>query len=107
MSGYIERFLARICHTPRDVADRNDKNPPCPVSVVFVSDSLGESSKSSTADQPPAPWPPRPAELANWPRPWRERWGLLANRFEEVEGISFPESERRAFAIVKAEHSPT
>jgi hypothetical protein len=49
------------------------------------------------------PWPPRPAELARWPLSWRQRWGELAAYFEVVEGLPFPESERRAFQIVKAE----
>jgi hypothetical protein len=29
------------------------------------------------------PWPPRPAELADWPIDWRERWGGLANHMED------------------------
>jgi hypothetical protein len=49
-----------------------------------------------------APWPPRPAELAEWPLEWRQRWGLLANELEDA-GTSFPECERQAFARVKAE----
>jgi hypothetical protein len=50
------------------------------------------------------PWPPRPAELAGWPIEWRERWGRLANQLEE-EGVPFPESERAAFGVVKAERA--
>ena len=49
-----------------------------------------------------SPWPPRSPELARWSAKRRQRWGELANRFEE-EGIPFPESERRAFEQVKAE----
>ncbi len=49
----------------------------------------------------PAPWPPRPAELADWPVERREEWGRLANQLED-EGTPFPESERRAFDQVKA-----
>jgi hypothetical protein len=50
----------------------------------------------------PEPWPPRPAELARWPLVWRQRWGLLANELED-QGVPWPEHERRAFALVKAE----
>jgi hypothetical protein len=48
----------------------------------------------------------RPPELATWPVEYREKWGRLANQFED-EGISFPESERRAFQQVKAERALT
>jgi hypothetical protein len=50
----------------------------------------------------PPPWPPRPAELARWPLEWRAKWGLLANELES-QGLKFPECERRAFDIIKAE----
>ncbi len=30
-----------------------------------------------------AGWPPRPAELANWPTSWRERWGVRANELAD------------------------
>ena len=50
----------------------------------------------------PAPWPPRPAELARWPIAWRERWGRLANELED-QGVPWPEHERRAFDRIKAE----
>ena len=29
-------------------------------------------------------WKSRPQELAEWPIPWREAWGRLANEFHEV-----------------------
>jgi hypothetical protein len=48
------------------------------------------------------PWPPRPAELAEWPIVWRERWGRLANDLEDRD-VLFPESERQAFEKIKAE----
>jgi site-specific DNA-methyltransferase (adenine-specific) len=48
------------------------------------------------------PWPPRPAELADWPLAWRERWGRLANDLE-ARGAPFPDSESEAFRCVKAE----
>jgi hypothetical protein len=56
----------------------------------------------SRANPDPADLSARPPELAGWPIPWRQRWGELSNRFED-EGVPFPESERRAFAQVKAE----
>jgi hypothetical protein len=46
--------------------------------------------------------PPRPAELADWPISWRERWGRLANDLE-ARGTPFPESEAQAFRHVKIE----
>jgi len=51
---------------------------------------------------PVAPWPPRPAELAEWPIPWRERWGRLANQLQD-QGVPWPDHERQAFDRVKAE----
>jgi hypothetical protein len=65
------------------------------VSVVSVS-SLHEESKKSTP-----PWPPRPRELASWPIERRQRWGEMANQFED-QGLAWNEAERRAFDIVKA-----
>jgi hypothetical protein len=50
----------------------------------------------------PAPPPPRPAELAAWPLPWRQRWGELANALQDA-GTPFPESEQQAFRQIKAE----
>jgi hypothetical protein len=47
------------------------------------------------------PWPPRPPELAYWSPELRERWGRRANELEG-RGVEFPESERRAFAEIKA-----
>jgi len=49
-----------------------------------------------------AVWPPRPHELASWPIPWRERWGVLSNALED-EGVPFPQSEVEAFRRVEAE----
>jgi hypothetical protein len=48
------------------------------------------------------PWPPRPAELANWPLAWRERWGSLANDLE-AQATPWPQSEAEAFRRIKAE----
>jgi hypothetical protein len=55
------------------------------------------------------PWTPRRppaivAEIGAWPIPWRQRWGELCNQLED-EGIKFPESERRAYYIIKHERS--
>jgi hypothetical protein len=50
----------------------------------------------------PEPWPPRPAELAEWPLEWRQRWGLRANELES-QGVPWPEHERQAFNQVEAE----
>src|SRR4051794_16363278 len=50
----------------------------------------------------PAPWPPRPTELAGWPIPWRERWGRLANELQD-QGVPWPDHERIAFDRLKAE----
>jgi hypothetical protein len=61
-----------------------------------------ESTSATGAAAPMEPWPPRPAELAEWPIPWRKRWGQLANQFK-VEGIPFPHCEIEAFRIVKRE----
>jgi hypothetical protein len=47
----------------------------------------------------PAPWPPRPTELAAWPVERREAWGRRAAALEGA-GVPWPESERRAFAAV-------
>ena len=48
------------------------------------------------------PWPPRPAELAEWPVEWRAKWGVRANELQD-QGVGWPEHERRAFVEVKAE----
>jgi hypothetical protein len=50
----------------------------------------------------PRPWPPRPAELAEWPVEWRAKWGVRANELQD-QGIPWPEHERRAFLEVQAE----
>ena len=84
---YLKRFLAGT--------DRNDGNPP-PAEVdaweMTVEKSRHsskrvptETTKTVSADA----WPPRPADLARWPIPWRERWGKLSNELEEL-GMKFP-----------------
>jgi hypothetical protein len=111
--SYIDRFLKFSDSSPGPT-DRNDKNPPQesgdsyedPLtettkthSVVSVSDQ-GEESTDFASPLPP--WTPRPRELASWPVAWRQRWGLLANTLQD-QGIPWPEHERQAFDLVKAE----
>jgi hypothetical protein len=55
---------------------------------------------SAAADA--TPWPPRPAELARWSVPWRQRWADRAAGLEDV-GVGWPGSERLAFDEVQAE----
>ncbi len=120
--SYIARVLATFSDTAPEGTDKNDKNPPPPVFVVFVSASPGACAESPLPGEPgPArplegptvppkaaldnpvlpPWPPRPAELAEWPVEWRARWGRRANELQD-QGIPWPDHERRAFAEVKA-----
>jgi hypothetical protein len=47
-------------------------------------------------------WPPRPAELADWPTEWRDRWGRMANELEKRE-IPWPQCEAQAFRQAKSE----
>jgi len=42
---------------------------------------------------------PYRAALAQWPDPWRERWGRRANALEET-GLRWREAETRAFAEI-------
>jgi hypothetical protein len=113
MSGYIERFLSNW-KTPPRVLTETTKNPDAAVSVVFVSDFLGECSDS------PAPDPAGPpvSELAGpagsdgsgpppadrgwrkavelWPVEWRERWGRRANALQGA-GAAWDVAEWHAF----------
>jgi hypothetical protein len=97
--SYIEAYRKKNQDIPPAVTDKTDKTPSQAGFVSFVSASQGNIGDFFSR----APWPPRPRELAGWPVRWRQRWGELANRFEEVDGIPFPESERRAFDQVKAQ----
>jgi hypothetical protein len=80
--------------------------PPEPdPSKVSPSGVVEPSAPSLPGTKAPAvlmPWPPRPAELANWPLAWRERWGRLANDLE-AQGTPFPQSEAEAFRQVKGD----
>jgi hypothetical protein len=79
------------CNTP-DPADSAESPETCVLSPILRTKSL------------PAPFDRgySTAELGAWPIERRERWGWLANGLED-EGVPFPESERRAFNMVKAE----
>jgi site-specific DNA-methyltransferase (adenine-specific) len=73
--------------------------------VVAADGTVEPRTPSPSGTEAPAasmPWPPRPAELADWPLAWRERWGRLANDLE-ARGAPFPDSEAEAFRRVKAE----
>ncbi len=50
----------------------------------------------------PEPWPPRPTELAEWPIPWRMKWGILSNQLQD-QGVPWPDYERQAFKTIKAQ----
>jgi hypothetical protein len=55
-----------------------------------------------TKEDERSPGPPRPPELARWPIERREQWGRLANDLQD-QGVPWPEHERQAFDLVKAE----
>jgi hypothetical protein len=84
-----------------EVADPLDpapwKVPPDGVVEPLVDSPLGTEAPAALP-----PWPPRPAELADWPIEWRERWGRSAKRLQD-EGVPWPEHERQAFERTKAE----
>jgi hypothetical protein len=91
------------------VASAHDGPParidPGPAAVPEATD---ETNADDVEQPPPAesatppPWPPRPAELAEWPVEWRAKWGVRANELQD-QGIPWPEHERQAFYMVKAE----
>ncbi len=108
--NYIESYRKKIRDTPRGSAYKTYETPSDAGFVGFIGTSQGhipdfsppvDGDDASTQNALPL-WPPRPAELAGWPIPWRRRWGELSNEFEG-RGVQFPESERRAFDLVKAE----
>lgn len=47
------------------------------------------------------PWM-RPEELSKLSVRWRERWGILANAYEDM-GVPWPDHEQQAFDTIKAE----
>jgi hypothetical protein len=63
--------------------------------------TLTSSAPTLTCATSAIPWRPRPAELARWPIPWRERWGLRANELQDA-GHPWEAAERQAFAEVEA-----
>jgi hypothetical protein len=79
--------------------------PPLNGSRTGVVEPLVKPPSGTEAPAPLAPWPPRPAELADWPVEWRERWGRLANELED-QGMPFPQHEIEAFRRVKTEIGP-
>jgi hypothetical protein len=80
------------------------QNPPLhPPAEPTTNEAGPGSGPEAGAD----PWTPRRppavvAEIGAWPIPRRQRWGELCNQLED-EGVPFPESERRAYLIVKRE----
>ena len=50
----------------------------------------------------PILWPPRSAELAQWPIRWRERWGKHADALQDA-GVTWPHHEQLAFDKTRAE----
>jgi hypothetical protein len=69
---------------------------PDPVPSIEITVSVDDM------DRAPSPWPPRPEYLANWPIPYRERWGRIANELQD-RGIPWPDHERLAFVQVEME----
>ncbi len=61
--------------------------------LAFTVEMLGSWSM-------PPPWPPRPAELANWPVDRRERWGHRTNELID-QGLGWREAERQAFLEIQ------
>jgi hypothetical protein len=68
----------------------------------FKPEVLGRLAAGNPPAAAPEPWPPRPAELADWPVPMRERWGRRSAELQD-QGLSWRDAERRAFAEVKAD----
>ena len=110
--SYTARFLAKISEVPTGGTDKTDKTA-TQRTRQFNSDELTRpttlsspvSPVSEPRDEPSRftpPWPPRPSALAEWSLSRRQRWGELANAFED-RGVPFPDSERQAFDEVKAE----
>jgi hypothetical protein len=69
-------------------------------SPEFSSEPDCNLAKETNRDPVVTTWPPRPSELATWSASKRQQWGELANRLE-LEGVTFPESEQRAFEQLK------
>ena len=87
-----------------DATEAPDPPEPAPwkVSPSGVVEPWTEPPSGTEAPAVEVLWPPRPAELADWPIAWRERWGRLANDLGG-QGTLFPDSEAQAFRQVKAE----
>jgi hypothetical protein len=62
---------------------------------------LAGSHQEPPGASPPLSYPWREV-LPDWPAEWRQRWGELANQYQDA-GLSWHEAEARAFAEVSAE----
>jgi hypothetical protein len=70
--------------------------------ILAALDTPGASMEAVETQGPATgPWR-RPAELADWPIPWRQRFGLRANELSDA-GIPRPDDERLAFEEVLRE----
>jgi hypothetical protein len=109
---YYDRYLTRIPDTPlrttyktyeTPIADPRQSQKPCPEVPTKPTkpDSVGFAGRPEEVSPAFAtPWPPRPAELARWPIPWRERWGCRANELD-LAGVPWPDHERQAFDEIR------
>jgi TubC N-terminal docking domain len=99
--------LIEFFTTGRFAVDPTLADPPAPPFYVsrdgvVSKDRPEQFPKPTDVPSQVPPWPPRPAELAHWPIPWRQRWGELANKLQD-RGVPWPEHERQAFDLVKAD----
>jgi hypothetical protein len=97
--SYLARFL-KTGGFLREGTDKTDGTPPMHGVLSVLSVTSGVDTQRSAPTLPP--WPPRPNELADWPIPWRERWGEVANALQDT-GVPWPEHERLAFDQIKDE----
>jgi hypothetical protein len=91
--------------TPGVINDRPDHEWMCATldATVRIADPFAAAERAALRAEPPnEDLASLRAVLADWPIPWRERWGRRANELAE-QGIPFPEDERRAFVEVQAE----
>jgi hypothetical protein len=61
------------------------------------------SSSAGSVRAAPDPWN-RSSALADWPIPWRERWGRRADALQDA-GLGWKEAEQQAFKEVAAERA--
>src|SRR5262245_59266321 len=114
---YLERYLSKICDSPTVAPDRNDRNgdgetgnsdvaaltetteTTSAVSVSNVSDSRELSPDFKTPNLIPLFWR---ACIAQWPIPWRQKWGDRAEA-NQLAGMAWDVAEERAFDETMAE----